>query len=253
MAQRWVVLLAGLFALASSALPTSFSGAVSATAPSLSLWTDRGGGSGWLLAQGEKYDIIKLNDGRVYTGRIVKETERGYLFRSTDGQTFVIAFSLIADVQSTAYPARPAPAPAPAAPPPAYVQPAPTYAPPPAWASPNAARIAEIDRELASLHAADYSIVKPIIVAILGFGVEAVGWVLYGSSDVTVALLGVIGIVTGALMVVLGAIFFVVNIVRKSVTSGRISTLENEREALVRPPGSGAIHPDERRWLARSF
>ncbi len=53
------------------------------------------------LREQAPHDVIKTKDGGVHTGRILRETERGYLFKPTDGNARVIPFADIVDVQSS--------------------------------------------------------------------------------------------------------------------------------------------------------
>lgn len=45
-------------------------------------------------------DYIRTKDGRGHTGTILRETERGYLFRENSGETFVIEFGMVDDIKS---------------------------------------------------------------------------------------------------------------------------------------------------------
>jgi hypothetical protein len=48
----------------------------------------------------ESYDVIKTRDGKVHAGKILRETERGYLFSENDS-TDVIQFTEVADIQKS--------------------------------------------------------------------------------------------------------------------------------------------------------
>lgn len=61
---------------------------------------------GWLLAQAPDssspgFDVITTKDGKVHTGKIVRETSTGYLFKAANDDARVIPFAEIVDIQST--------------------------------------------------------------------------------------------------------------------------------------------------------
>lgn len=46
-----------------------------------------------------QYEVIRTKDGLVYTGQTVREMEKGILFRGADGETTLIEYGNIADMQ----------------------------------------------------------------------------------------------------------------------------------------------------------
>ena len=50
---------------------------------------------------GEAYDVVSTIDGKVHTGKVLKELESGFLFKPVEGRTFVIKFEDVKDMQST--------------------------------------------------------------------------------------------------------------------------------------------------------
>ena len=47
------------------------------------------------------YDVIRTKDGKVRVGTLLQETEKGYLFRTAEGETLVVEFKTIDDIQRT--------------------------------------------------------------------------------------------------------------------------------------------------------
>ncbi len=72
------------------------------------------------------YDVIRTRDGKVRVGKILDDTDKGYLVRTSDGESMLIAYEEVDDVQRTggSLGARPAPPPPTvyAPPPPGYPQ-----------------------------------------------------------------------------------------------------------------------------------
>ena len=85
---------------------------------------------GLLLAQTPN-DQIDTQDGKTYSGKILDETARGYLFQSEGGATTLIEYGKVKAIRRGGARAQPAPAPAPPpVPPPEPIgapEPMPTY------------------------------------------------------------------------------------------------------------------------------
>lgn len=111
-------------------------------------------------------DIIRTKDGKVHAGKILSETQRGYLFRDESGETHVIEFETIDDVGRGGD--RPTPSPSSATPSEPPAPPAPPVLVPQMSAlemANHVARMAELKTEIRDLRERldDATLAGPIV------------------------------------------------------------------------------------------
>lgn len=181
----------------------------------------------------DHYDIIRMTDGRVLTGKILRETAAGYLFRSSEGVTQVVEFGQIADLQSTA---------------PRAVEPGPGKTTPDAKGDPAAkaapalaadtgvsARLRSIDEEIKELSFSRRSQVNAGLSlggGLLFITVGAVGLACCVDNNPSVKTTSVVSLVSGGVLAVVGGIMLGVNASHNGDVELETRRLESEKRRL---------------------
>lgn len=159
-------------------------------------------------------DTITTKDGTRYDGRILDRTATGYLFRSVDGQTSVIDFAQVDDVQRDDAP---------------VVETKPLLVP---QESRQVPMLMELHR-LQTERIEQASLFMPIFATAGGSGAALVGSVLLTSAvQPNDRQLGGLLLVGGGAMVITGIVIGAIRIGRRVSLGGRIEALEKEARSL---------------------
>jgi len=194
-------------------------------------------------APAEGPDVVKTTDGVVFVGKVLRETATGYLFRTGDGQTLVIEFTRIADIQSQKdrpSPALPA-AGAPAAPGPAPQAPSPAPQAPDRTAA-SAARLKLLDEEITRLNGSyrsQFNAGLGLGSGLLFVGIGAVGLGCCTDNNPSVKTTSVVALVTGGVLAIVGGIMLGVNASHNSGVDAEIRKLELEQKTLKQEGARG--------------
>jgi len=211
---------------------------------------EAGRAHGWLLAQADQIERIKTRDGRVHVGKVLKEEQRGYLFRELDGTTYVIEYDQIVPGATAAPREQPAPSEG-SAPPTSYspppvgelsapplLTPEPLEPAPAESGRPSAAqrsRIREIERELADEREGGLPIVAPLVTFGLSLGFD--GLALAGCAGSFGSVAAATGLITIAALMgtafgIVGTVLMFRYAINGSRRAGRIKEYENELHRL---------------------